>query len=126
MAIRKVNKIRNSEDPNIPSFDWRHSLRIASTLPPSYEEAKELPSLDDAIPPKEDKQDMKIEDSLTSKDDKKSSEVYLDIIEDSTKGEAANPATDVNSVIPAAPTSDTVITVEANVVLVLVFIWFMG
>ena len=105
------------EDPNLPSFNWRHSLRIAGTLPPSYEEAKELPSLDDTIPPKEDNQDTKIEDSLTSKDDKKSSDVCLDIIEDSTKGEAANPATDVNSAIPAAPTSDTVITVEPNEVL---------
>ena len=101
------------EDPNLPSFNWRHSLRIAGTLPPSYEEAKELPSLDDAIPPKEGDQDTKIEDSLNSKDDKKSPEVCLDIIGDSTKAEAI-PATDVNSAIPAAPTGDTVITVEPN------------
>ena len=103
------------EDPNLPSFNWRHSLRIAGTLPPSYEEAKELPSLDDAIPPKESNPDLKIEDSLSGKGDKKSSDVSLDIIENSGKIEAT-PATDVDSAIPP-PTSDTVITVEPDEVL---------
>lgn len=102
----------NEEDPNLPSFNWRHSLRIAGTLPPSYEEAKELPSLDDAIPPKED---LKIDDSLSGKNDKKSSDVSLDITEDSGKTEA-NPATDIDSAIPP-PVSDTVITVEPDEVL---------
>lgn len=101
------------EDPNLPSFNWRHSLRIAGTLPPSYEEAKELPSLDDTIPPKESNQDVKNNESLNSKGNKKSSDVCLDIIEDSAKTEF-DLVTDINSTIPAATTSDTVITVESN------------
>lgn len=96
------------EDPNLPSFNWRHSLRIAGTLPPSYEEAKELPSLDDTIPPKEDNQDMKIED----KSDKKNSDVHLDIVEDSAKTEAS-PAVGENAAMPST-NGDTVIMVEQN------------
>lgn len=101
----------NEEDPNLPSFNWRHSLRIDGTLPPSYEEAKELPSLDDAIPPKESNQDTKIEDSLSGKGDKKSLDVCVDSGEDSAKTEA-NPSTDENSAPPAS--SDTVITIEPD------------
>lgn len=100
------------EDPNLPSFNWRHSLRIAGTLPPSYEEAKELPSLDDTIPPKDSNQDLKIEDGLPGKGDKKGMDIPLDIIEDSTKTEA-NPVTDDNMATPA-PISDAVITVEPD------------
>ena len=103
----------NEEDQNLPSFNWRHSLRIAGTLPPSYEEAKELPSLDDTIPPKED---QKIEDSVNNKDDKKHPDVCLDFISDSEKTEA-NPATDVAPAVPPAISDDTVITVEPDEVL---------
>ena len=103
----------NEEDPNLPSFNWRHSLRIAGTLPPSYEEAKELPSLDDTIPPKED---HKFEDSMNNKNDKKSSDVCLHIIADSEKTEA-NPATDLPSAVPPPVSDDTVITVEPDEVL---------
>jgi len=102
----------NEEDPNLPSFNWRHSLRIAGTLPPSYEEAKELPSLDDIIPPKDKDQDLKIEDSLSDKD-KKDSDVHLDISEDLTKTEA-NPETDENTAPPPPTNGDTVITVEPD------------
>ena len=88
-------------------------MRIAGTLPPSYEEAKELPSLDDTIPPKED---HKFEDSMNNKNDKKSSDVCLHIIADSEKTEA-NPATDLPSAVPPPVSDDTVITVEPDEVL---------
>lgn len=33
-------------EPVDPTFDWRHSIRIAGTPPPSYKEAKSLPTYD--------------------------------------------------------------------------------
>ena len=36
-------------EPVPATFDWHHSIRIAGTPPPSYVEAKKLPTFDDAI-----------------------------------------------------------------------------
>lgn len=33
-------------EPVTPTFDWHHSIRVAGTPPPSYHEAKVLPSLE--------------------------------------------------------------------------------
>lgn len=36
-------------EPVPATFDWHHSIRIAGTPPPSYVEAKKLPTFEDAI-----------------------------------------------------------------------------
>lgn len=45
----QIRQRRGSVTEPIPAtFDWHHSIRIAGTPPPSYGEAKELPSFEDA------------------------------------------------------------------------------
>ena len=47
----QIRQRRGSVTEPIPAtFDWHHSIRIAGTPPPSYVEAKELPSFDDDEP----------------------------------------------------------------------------
>lgn len=44
----QIRQRRGSVTEPIPAtFDWHHSIRIAGTPPPSYGEAKELPSFED-------------------------------------------------------------------------------
>ena len=44
----QIRQRRGSVTEPIPAtFDWHHSIRIAGTPPPSYVEAKELPSFED-------------------------------------------------------------------------------
>jgi len=95
------------DDPNLPSFNWRHSLRIAGTLPPSYEEAKELPSLDDTIPIKIiGDEEIKFNTEYVKGD---KTEVCIDIGEgcvDGTNTEEQNG--------PTTPNTDTVIVVQQD------------
>ena len=44
-------------EPVTPTFDWHHSIRVAGTPPPSYHEAKVLPSLETDTEIKNYKQD---------------------------------------------------------------------
>jgi len=100
----------NEEDPNLPSFNWRHSLRIAGTLPPSYEEAKELPSLDDTIPIKTSgDQEIKLATDFIKGD---KTEVCIDIGEDSTGCVDGTSTDDQNG--PTTPNTDTVIVVQQD------------
>lgn len=44
----QIRQRRGSVTEPIPAtFDWHHTIRIAGTPPPSYGEAKDLPSLED-------------------------------------------------------------------------------
>lgn len=44
----QIRQRRGSVTEPIPAtFDWHHSIRIAGTPPPSYVEAKDLPTFDD-------------------------------------------------------------------------------
>ena len=46
----QLRRRRGSITEPIPAtFDWHHSIRIAGTPPPTYHEAKKLPSFEDAI-----------------------------------------------------------------------------
>ena len=50
----QIRQRRGSVTEPIPAtFDWHHSIRIAGTPPPSYGEAKQLPSFKDAPDGKE-------------------------------------------------------------------------
>ena len=42
-------------EPVPATFDWHHSIRIAGTPPPSYREAKGLPSFDESVSPSKKK-----------------------------------------------------------------------
>ena len=46
--IERQRRLSISEPVN-PTFDWHHSIRIAGTPPPSYGEAKKLPSLEPEV-----------------------------------------------------------------------------
>ena len=54
-------------EPVPATFDWHHSIRIAGTPPPSYVEAKKLPTFEDAIEGGE-KQEHKMAISKESED----------------------------------------------------------
>ena len=54
-------------EPVPATFDWHHSIRIAGTPPPSYVEAKKLPTFEDAIEGGE-KQEHKVVISKESED----------------------------------------------------------
>jgi len=98
------------DDPNLPSFNWRHSLRIAGTLPPSYEEAKELPSLDDTIPIKTSgDEEIKLNTQFIKGD---KTEVCIDIGEESTGCVDGINTDEQNG--PTTPNTDTVIVVQQD------------
>lgn len=61
-------------EPVPATFDWHHSIRIAGTPPPSYVEAKKLPTFDDAIEAGE-KQDHK---GMVSKETEEEAETKVD------------------------------------------------
>ena len=50
-ARRQLERQRRGSvtEPVPATFDWHHSIRIAGTPPPSYNEAKELPSFDETV-----------------------------------------------------------------------------
>ncbi|XP_065906126.1 uncharacterized protein [Dysidea avara] len=108
-SANQENSQNNEEDPNLPSFNWRHSLRIAGTLPPSYEEAKELPSLDDVIPIKTSGDEIKLNTEIIKGD---KTEVCIDIGEEST-GYVDGTNTDEQNG-PTTPNTDTVIVVQQD------------
>ena len=45
-ARRQQARQQPPEAPVPPTFDWHHSIKIAGSPPPTYEEAKELPSVE--------------------------------------------------------------------------------
>ena len=66
-------------EPVNPTFDWHHSIRIAGTPPPSYHEAKKLPSIEPEIEPsiKSDQHEKKNEID-TGKDDDSNFVINID------------------------------------------------
>jgi hypothetical protein len=52
-ARRQIERQRRGSVtvPVPATFDWHHSIRIAGTPPPSYQEAKGLPSFDETVSP---------------------------------------------------------------------------
>lgn len=66
-------------EPVPATFDWHHSIRIAGTPPPSYVEAKKLPTFEDAIEGGE-KQEHKVAISKESED---ASETKVEGLEES-------------------------------------------
>ena len=66
-------------EPVPATFDWHHSIRIAGTPPPSYVEAKKLPTFEDAIEGGE-KQEHKV---AISKENEDASETKVQGLEES-------------------------------------------
>ena len=79
---QRVNQQRQRRgsitEPVPATFDWHHSIRIAGTPPPSYVEAKKLPTFDDAIEGGE-KQEHKV---AISKENEDESETKVDGLEE--------------------------------------------
>jgi hypothetical protein len=61
-ARRQQARQQPPEAPVPPTFDWHHSIKIQGSPPPTYEEAKDLPS----IKPNEDV-DVKSNDNVSIK-----------------------------------------------------------
>lgn len=60
-------------EPVPATFDWHHSIRVAGTPPPTYKEARHLPSFEDAIVAHKRERGTEGEDAGESSDSESSS-----------------------------------------------------
>lgn len=70
-------------EPVPATFDWHHSIRVAGTPPPTYKEARHLPSFEDAIVAHKRERGTEGEDAGESSDSESSSRSDNDVGEES-------------------------------------------
>ena len=109
-------------EPVNPTFDWHHSIRIAGTPPPSYHEAKKLPTFDDSTEVKAESLEEKntIDIKRDSGEVSGNSIQIVDNISDTNIPHANDndndqgPHTDNRTASMANIPSETIITVESE------------
>ena len=108
-------------EPVTPTFDWHHSIRIAGTPPPTYHEAKKLPTFsDDEI--KAGSPEKKNEIDIKRDGDTSEVSIQIDNISDSNTPHIINndddndqePQMDNRTASLATVPTETVITVESE------------
>ena len=108
-------------EPVTPTFDWHHSIRIAGTPPPTYHEAKKLPTFsDDEI--KAGSPEKKNEIDIKRDGDTSEVSIQIDNISDSNTPHIINndddndqePQMDNRTATLATVPTETVITVESE------------
>lgn len=90
----QLRRRRGSITEPVPAtFDWHHSIRIAGTPPPTYHEAKKLPSFDDAV--EAQKKEKVVSENGTTEGDSVDGNEIIEKVR-SSSNEEGNPGDSLN------------------------------
>ena len=126
MEMERQRRLSVTE-PVTPTFDWHHSIRIAGTPPPTYHEAKKLPTFEDSIEVK-DSPEKKNEIDISRDDVASEVSIHVDNISvnnDVNHGDDNNNSTEIENdeessgdnrtaSMAAVANSETVIDVDSE------------
>jgi len=99
-------------EPVPATFDWHHSIRIAGTPPPTYREAKDLPTLNDAIIKEKKKKSqwthsngiVEVDGDKNNSDSSESEAVQNDVADTSRSNEGEGAHTNVEMEVEVSST----------------------